>query len=59
MSTENESVLDDASIDDPWERMQRLGGAIEVIAANQNGEKVTPARQLLESLEQQLEEAER
>lgn len=58
MSTENEPVLDDVSIDDPWQRMQRLGPALELIALKQDPRKVTEARQLLQSLEQRIKEDE-
>lgn len=56
MSTDTEDILDDASIEDPWRRMERLGGALEIVALQQNVEKVTRARQLLESLEQRVQE---
>lgn len=60
MSTENDDgVLDDASIEDPWERMQRLGGALELVARERDPQRVTEARRLLESLEDRIQEAER
>lgn len=56
MSADNESLLDDASIENPWRRLERLGGALEIVALQQDVQKVTQARQLLESLEQRLQE---
>ena len=56
MSTDSEDVLDDASIDDPWERMDRLGRSLQVIADKERADKVTGARRLLESLEDQVME---
>lgn len=58
MSQSDEPVLDDASIENPWERMERLGGSLEVIARNERADKVTEARRLLESLEQRIKEGE-
>lgn len=52
----DDDVLDDADIDDPWERMGRLGGAIEIVATQRDPRKVTQARRLLESLEQRIKE---
>lgn len=57
--TDDEEVLDDADIEDPWDRMDRLGGALQAVARTENREKVTPARQLLQSLEQRIKEDER
>lgn len=54
---DEEEYLDDADIEDPWDRMDRLGGALQAVARNRNREKVTPARQLMESLEQRIKEA--
>lgn len=51
-----DEFLDDADIDDPWERMGRLGGAIEIVANEQDVRKVTQARRLLESLEMRIKE---
>lgn len=56
MSADTEDVLDDASIEDPWRRMERLGGALEIVALKQDPQQVTRARQLLESLEQRVQE---
>lgn len=56
MSAAEDEPLDDADIQDPWDRMQRLGGAIEVIADRRDPRQVTRARQLLESLEMQIKE---
>lgn len=51
-----EDLLDDADLDDPWERMERLGGAIEIVANRREERKVTQARRLLQSLEQRIKE---
>lgn len=56
MSAAEDEVLDDADIDDPWERAQRLGGALEIVASNQDERKLTQARRLLESLEQRIKD---
>ena len=58
MSTDADRQLDDADLDNPWERMQRLGGALEIVAAEEDARKVTEARQLLQSLEARIKEDE-
>lgn len=57
-SKQGEEYLDDSDIDDPWDRMDRLGKALQVVASQENTEKVTPARQLLQSLEQRIKDEE-
>lgn len=57
MAARDDHPLDDASIDDPWDRLRRLGGALEVIADREDAQKVTEARRLVESLEQRIQEA--
>lgn len=57
-SKQSEQYLDDSDIGDPWDRMDRLGKALQVVADQENTEKVTPARQLLQSLEQRIKEQE-
>ena len=58
MSADADDQLDDADLDNPWDRMQRLGGALEIVAAEQDPRKVTEARQLLQSLEARIKEDE-
>lgn len=58
MSADADGQLDDADLDNPWDRMQRLGGALEIVAAEQDARKVTEARQLLQSLEARIKEDE-
>lgn len=41
-----------------WSRVGEIGGALEVVAENEELERLTAARQELESLEQRLKEAE-
>lgn len=55
-ATDDEELLDDADLDDPWDRMDRLGAALQVVASRRNERKVTRARQLMESLEQRIKE---
>ncbi|WP_254841102.1 hypothetical protein [Natronomonas marina] len=50
------SAASDDMTADPWDRVRRLGGSLEVIAENRDEERLTEARRLLDSLEQRLTE---
>lgn len=53
---DEEEFLDDADIEDPWKRMKNLGPALELIADEEDPQRVTQARRLLWSLEMRIKE---
>lgn len=56
MSASSDEMLDDSDIQNPWERIQRLGGALEIVGEREDRQKLRQARLLLKSLEQQIDE---